>query len=511
MNTAAKSPNLWQSSPAVRTGAAVVGFVLLGWFLCMAFFQLFDRFGIAGTTALVVAVPLAIVIGIGSLPDLFSNIRALAKRFGWREWLWTLLFISAMTFELGDVRETMNSPLAANKWVALRLGSELIVALIMAWRVVSGRNTLKYLYTGLIGFMGAYCLISLVSTTWSIVPIFTFFKSAEYSLDVVAAALIFESTRTPEDFMKVLNWTYVIYALETGSAWVQSVVSPATAWDEMGRLSGTFPMVGANGIGTTGAIMALVGISRLMWLDPKRSGGGRAWYWAVTSFGFASIYVSHTRHAIFGFLLGLTVILVLTNRKWMIAALASVAIPLVGLSSLGPAVVTYMRRGQDDADMKALTGRTDYWSYAWEQLMHRPITGLGAYAGGRFGVLEKIGRLDTGSLHSDWVEILVGTSFWGVLALFGAVAGTLWFLLRGRYSPRLTSLERNLAVECCAVMSFLTLHSIFNDELAWHPPLMFLALVGYAEFIRRRLKTVEHTSPGRDGTFFSPRTLQEVS
>jgi hypothetical protein len=52
-------------------------------------------------------------------------------------------------------------------------------------------------------------------------------------------------------------------------------------------------------------------------------------------------------------------------------------------------------------------------------------------------------------------------------------------------------------VECLGVMALLTLHSFFNDELAWHPPLMFLALLGYAEFLRRKLKTDESASPAR--------------
>jgi len=221
--------------------------------------------------------------------------------------------------------------------------------------------------------------------------------------------------------------------------------------------------------------------------------------------------VSHTRHAIFGFILGLAVILILTKRKWILFALASLATSLLALTSAGGVVATYLRRGQDNDALGGLSGRTDFWSYAWEQLSHHPLTGLGAYAGGRFGVLEKIGRIDTGSLHSDWVEILVGTSFWGFFAMLAAVIGTGWFLLRGRFSLRLSALERDLTVECIAIMSMLTLHSIFNDELAWHPPLMFLSLLGFAELLRRKLRTLDASFPARAGTFSSQRSaLQEL-
>jgi hypothetical protein len=30
----------------------------------------------------------------------------------------------------------------------------------------------------------------------------------------------------------------------------------------------------------------------------------------------------------------------------------------------------------------------------------------------------------------------------------------------------------------------LTMHSFFNDELSWHCPLLYFAIIGYAEFIR---------------------------
>ncbi len=495
MSVTIKNRSLWQGSVAMRSAAAFAGFALIGWFLSTVSFQLLERFGFARAAALAVGVPLALVIAVGALPELFTGIRSVARSFDWRQWLWLLLFISAMTFEVGNVHEMMNSPLASNKWVAMRLGSELLVAMVLVWRVGSGKSSLKYLYTGLSGFMGLYCLICLVSTTWSIVPLFTVFKTAEYSLDIVAAALIIESTTTAEDYVKVLNFTYILYALETGSAWVGGIISPADGFDEMGRLSGSYPMVGANGVGTTGAILTLVGISRLLMLDPK--GRSRAWYWAVVIFGVASMYVSQTRNAMGGFVLGLAVVLVLAKRKWILFVLTSGITTLLVMTPVGTVVATYLRRGQDNEDLLGLTTRTDFWSYAWEQLSHHPLTGLGAYAGGRFGVLERIGRLDTGSIHSDWVGTLVGTSFWGVFALLGALIGSFWYLLRGLFTLRLSKLERALAVECTGVLTLLSLHSFFNDELAWHPALTFLAMLGYAELLRRKLKASQSSFPAR--------------
>jgi len=154
-----------------------------------------------------------------------------------------------------------------------------------------------------------------------------------------------------------------------------------------------------------------------------------------------------------------------------------------------------MRRGQSDEDIRGLTSRVDFWQYAWQQLAQHPLTGLGAYAGGRFGVLEKLGHVDAAALHSDWAEIMTGTSFWGVLAMLLAVVGTGWFLYKGTSSRRLSPLERDLSVECSGVMATLTLHSFFNNEFTWHSPLYFLALLGYAELVRRKLRAKEGAAP----------------
>jgi hypothetical protein len=35
----------------------------------------------------------------------------------------------------------------------------------------------------------------------------------------------------------------------------------------------------------------------------------------------------------------------------------------------------------------------------------------------------------------------------------------------------------------------LTMHSFFNDELSWHCPLLYFAILGYAEWVRVQRKT----------------------
>jgi O-antigen ligase len=132
----------------------------------------------------------------------------------------------------------------------------------------------------------------------------------------------------------------------------------------------------------------------------------------------------------------------------------------------------------------------DWWTSAWHLFLQHPFTGLGAYAGGKFGVLAQL-HLNNGAIHSDYMEVLVDTGICGLLPLLLALGGTWWFLIRGVRSPSLSSEERQLGLECIGVISLLTVHSIFNTELTWHAPLLFFAVLGYAEMMRRRMKSLQ--------------------
>jgi hypothetical protein len=91
-------------------------------------------------------------------------------------------------------------------------------------------------------------------------------------------------------------------------------------------------------------------------------------------------------------------------------------------------------------------------------------------------------------LHSDYLETLVGTSFWGLIPLLTALFGTWWMLIKFVRNPFLLPFERQLALEAIGVLGVITVRSAVNVELIWHAPQFFLAVLGYAEFMRRRLK-----------------------
>jgi hypothetical protein len=150
----------------------------------------------------------------------------------------------------------------------------------------------------------------------------------------------------------------------------------------------------------------------------------------------------------------------------------------------------------------SLTGRTHWWAFAGELVRDNPLVGLGGYAAGRFSVLGQLGATETSTLHSTWVELLVGVGLLGLIPFLITIAATWFNLLRPANGKPVPPLARELQVESIGIFVLLCCRSIVSDEFIWHPALAFFLVVLYAEVRRRgRLEGVpiEPSARGRDG------------
>jgi O-antigen ligase len=191
-----------------------------------------------------------------------------------------------------------------------------------------------------------------------------------------------------------------------------------------------------------------------------------------------------------GLLAGSLLVLAYTGR---LKRGALIGIGLVGLaiaSGLGGLIMEFLQRGQSREEMVSLSDRLNWWSVGWQLLSERPWTGLGAFAAGPFGVFEKLGMNNVGPLHSDYIETMVGTSFWGLIPLLIALIGCWWILLRWMAEKDAPLAERQLAMEAMAVLTVITLRSFVMTFIVMHPPLNFTVILCYAESIRRRRRVV---------------------
>jgi O-antigen ligase len=250
------------------------------------------------------------------------------------------------------------------------------------------------------------------------------------------------------------------------------------------QLSGVVPAVSANGVGEISALLAIVALARLVVRDQATA--RRALYGLLFQGSLLTLILSQTRSALTAFAFGVAVLLFFSKRVGLIAFTAVGVVLAAFQTTLGGTLLSYFLRGQDRQMFGSLSGRTDWWVYAWSKFLERPWTGWGAYAGGRFVAMADLGDSSTSSIHSTYIEVLLGTSVWGLLPVLALLAGAWWLLIRGlnRSEP---GIERQLALEALAVLGVITVRSLFTTHLIWHASaLPFLLVLGYAEFMRRR-------------------------
>jgi O-antigen ligase len=473
---------------------------ILGVLSTLLIATLLGHFGLGVAIALVLGVPLAVLLVALAVPQAARNVASLRGKINQWHILWLLSYVSALVFRVREAEASRVAPL--DFWGTFRIGPEIIILFVLLVCLASRRTDwVSSLFRGLFGFLAAYCLWSAISTAWSVYPLWTFFKASEYLLDVSLIAAIVIAMYCAEDYKIFFDWTWTLFGVELLWVWVQVVLWPQEALED-GRLRGVFPVTAYNAVGEIGALLAIVALCRLLPTTLRRF--NRAWYTSLFLFGLASMLMSQTRNALAGFVLALAVVIFLWSRKLaVVLALASAGVMTTQVyfsyralylrgcrtctffSTLHETIWTFLKRGQDEGAFASLTGRLDWWTYAWHRFLQHPFTGMGAYAGGKFAVLEKLG-FNAGSTHSDYIELLVGSGIPGLVLFAIPLAGAWLLLFRYLRDLSFSSTERQLCLESLGVLSVITVHSFFNVELTWHSPMFFLVVVGYAEFLRRR-------------------------
>lgn len=466
-------------------------FMIIGLIAASVIGPFVSHYGVALTVLGMLAVLLMLVMLLMGFRRGWGLFRNFATHLRWWHTLWLLLFASAIVFRLRGVNQIEQNPVDA--WALYRIGLELIVALALFIRLAL-RTTPWFgsMFRGFVGVLTAFGLVELASTAWSVYPAWTFYKACEYLLDIALLAAILATLRSIESYRHFFNWTWALYGLILVPVWLGTALWPQRALYPSGfkigilgiRLTGVVPNLSSNDVGTFAAILALIALCRLLPIAGEKR--DRAWYILLFLASVVTMVASQTRSAIAGFLFGVLLLLFFSRRLGISAFLSFIVAPLLALSSLGGLMWTFLERGQNTQQLENLSSRVQWWSFAWEKFLQRPLLGFGAYAAGRFAVLAKHGLNMTSTMHSDYLEMLVGTGAWGLIPFFVALIGAWWFLSRYLRCAKVRTAEHQLAYEAIVVLGLLTLRSTVQTMLTWHPPLDYFVILGYAEFLRRR-------------------------
>lgn len=460
----------------------IVGLIVLG--ASTAFAAMMSN---GSLSVLLLVAPVAVlVIGLAAHHGIRSITTVVTSFTRWHA-LILLLFVSGLVFRVRSTPAIWETPVDA--YAGLRIVLVAATASILGVFLVLRRpDWMRSLFQGLVGLLALYALVSTVSAVWSVFPAWTLYKSLEYLVDVALFAAILAATRSAQAYKSLFDWILVLLGCLLLTVWVGAVVSPSVAWlpthDLLGvRLAGVFPALDQNTVGECAAYLTIVAFSRFLSSSP---GVGRAFYLAILTFGLITLVFSQTRAAIVGFLAAVLLILFLSRRRDLLAIFAVTLAVLLLTANVREFLLTLWQRGDTLEALHSFSGRLPTWQMAWNMLLERPLTGYGAYAGGRFAVARKLTDPTMGAVLSSYIEVMVGTSFWGLGPLLFALAGTWWYLLRSFSNPSHSNVERQLAVEAVGILAIITARSFFTVVLILHPALPLLAVLGYAEFLRRR-------------------------
>ena len=469
-----------QMGATVRLGA-VAGLGVLFSFVAR-------QYGVPAAALVLLLIPCVIFILPLAIGHAVRSFSGLTRQLAWWHGLWLLLFLSGIVFRMRDVQAIRVVPV--DLWASLRIALVCLAALVLVARLVGLQygDWVHSSFRGLVGAMAAYSVVCVISTAWSVYPAWTLYKSLEYSVDVALLAAILAAVRSAHSYKTLFDLTWVFYGLL-----LISVCLGALAWPREAvlhgvgtvgvQLQGVLPAVSANGVGELSATLALVSLIRLFVRPQGRCSW--AWYSVVLAAGLVTLVLSQTRSAWVGFLLGLVMILLICKHFATMALLIAFSLPIC-FTSLPRTISAAFVRGQSPELLYSLSSRLDFWEFGWQKFLQQPLTGYGAYAGGRFTVLEEMGYTSTSSVHNTYVEIIMGTGWWGLVPVLLALLGAWWILVQALRKLPLASLEYQLALEAAGLLAIVTVRSFFTSHLIWHPSLVFLLVLGYAEFLRRR-------------------------
>jgi O-antigen ligase len=447
-------------------------------------------------TAVLVAPLLLIFVLPGAMRALLVGARSVAKHFTWYQGLWLLVLVSGLVFRIRQFQDINEE--AIDGWAYFRIGVAGLVGLILIARLLSKRtHWFRWLFRGSLGIMAVYAALCLVSTTWSVRPAWTLYKSMEYMLDLSVLCAVLATVKSSEEFERFMNWAWTLLGLMLVTTWIGAILDPVDAFEAgqhfgpLGvRLNGVVPALSANSVGEFSAVLAVLALCRLMY-DPERR-FDRAWYSFLFLFSVATLIFSQTRAAIAALFLAVILLLILTRRVLLGAAIgigsAFAVTFLLAFTKFGGLVWDFVLRGEQASNVEGLSGRIGFWQYAFQKFQERPWTGFGGFAGGRFVILPGLGHYEIPDVHSSLVESLVDVGIWGPLLIIIALISMWWFMRKASQSPLLNLGEQRLAIESLAILAIITVRCVVSGNITSHPAFAFLTLLCCAEFLRRRLK-----------------------
>lgn len=349
----------------------------------------------------------------------------------------TLLLTSTLVWRVRDVSAITSQPLDPAGLLRVAL---LCTAAGLALLSVPLQSTARFLRGASLPYL-MYALVALVSALLATHIGLALFRAAELALGIfiVAAAVASDPDHWRTRALRVLlGFTSISLLI----VFLEAVIVPDLALRPISdygpfaapfnfRLEGVFPHAAANTVGTYGVFLILLTIyaahSRFLTSRIRA---------VLLCLGVAAVLLSQYRTGYLA-LAGVSLLLALVNRRYRSAAVLAVLGIVLTAAFVSPATFVepirgLLFRGQTPEMLTSLTGREQFWDAALTVWAQSPWFGLGLSSGTRFDVLAHLGYGTVSTIHSTWIEALVGTGLLGISLLASAFAFTCFQAFRLR-------------------------------------------------------------------------------
>lgn len=352
------------------------------------------------------------------------------------EWAWLFLALATLTFQDRDAEQALSGTVDATNF--LRFCFDGIALTIVAFHL---ERVPRFRLSPISVFL-AYVMVGVCSSLWSTSVVASLGKSME----LMAAVLIVWITMARADaearLQRLVNWTVVEVALLLSYIAIGAVLDPNEFFEPSRGLLPYLlmaPLVSSNSVSQLGAFLGLFCLARTLAQEKRRGKWGFGLcYLACLVFPVAA----QGRTGMVSVVVGSA--LLFARRYPFASILAIPATAALASLLLGDTLLKLFVRGENDAELYSLTGRTDMWAAGWQAFIAQPFIGSGFGVGSRTLFLHHgVPGFDmmNSTLHNGPLEVVLGVGLVGFAIWAGAVSWG-WRLaaaayLRGDHLPTL--------------------------------------------------------------------------
>lgn len=251
------------------------------------------------------------------------------------------------------------------------------------------------------------------------------FLTVFHAIDLVAGVLVLRAAVRavgPEATKRIESLLYWFSVALLITVWIGVVALPGEAITRVAspipfQIKGVVPHQPENGVGTLGAILAVWSLGRFF--SPRvENAPRRSVSLMIVALGLISLIAAQYRTGYIAVVLGIIILLAFRGRNLLaLAIILAVGVALLWGRVFADQAEPLLLRGESFDAASNLSSRVDWWELAIPAWQEAPLTGQGLLTATRFEVLAPIGLDDTSTIHSTWIEALVGTGLVGTALL----------------------------------------------------------------------------------------------